>query len=191
MGELDTQCASAELAYTLLVLALSERDVHGVQGREQQRKIFLYIQAFLQHAAAVARMLWPTPAHGSNPEPDNGAAADVMITVRNERARALRDLLGADTAFLRDAGLFDYPQRFERDLDAWFIATASRPVVDMAIRPASAGDDRDSRVPIRLFDPISMTYRFLGQEFDLPAIAAVLGWIHRSVARWAAAQAGG
>jgi len=51
MGELDTQCANAELAYTAFVLALSERDASGSQGRAQQRKVFFYVHAFLSHAA--------------------------------------------------------------------------------------------------------------------------------------------
>jgi GT2 family glycosyltransferase len=185
MSELDTQCASAELAYTLLILALGERDGHGMQGRDQQRKIFLYIQSFLQHAAAVTRLLWPSPNHSAA---DHGTDIDLLNRVHSERPAVLRELLGAETTLLRESGLHDYPHLYEQKIDAWFIATASRPVADMTIHAGNDSGKRDAQVSIRHFDPISMTYTVFGQNFDLPAIAAVLGWIHLSAARWAASQ---
>jgi hypothetical protein len=190
MGELDTQCANAELAYMALVMALSERDPDGNQTREQQRKIFFHAHAFLVHAAMISRILWPAhEAPTMEMEPLGIEDEEALKALRKERGKRLRKALGNEVAMLKGLGLWEYLEGSDARIEAWAIRTSLDGAEDMAIGPADAS--RGAAITaIRHFDPITMTYTFLGTPFDLAAIAAVLSWTHRAVARWVSEQAG-
>lgn len=133
-------------------------------------------------------MLWPPPEPRGNDDGLDQGLVDAMEVVRKKRGKQLRKALGGEVKALKALGRSDFLRNYDDRIDAWSIATASERVVDMVIGPLADRDGQTSRRAMRQLDPIALTYVYLDQQFDLPAIAAVLSWTHRSVARWVADQ---
>lgn len=185
MGELDSRCALAEVAYTALVLELGAGGAASMADRDHQRKVFLYADAFLSHASHVATILW------SAARPDGLASShvdgqiDPIVTVRKERSRTLRKLLGDDTRLLKGLARANYVSGYLDRIEAWSRLAGCQDIPDMALGPLTGVDGDDDPVAIRQFDPVTLNYQFLDQRFDLPAIAATLILTHRAIAQWA------
>lgn len=184
MGELDTQCALAETAYTSLVLALGVAGNAAAKTREHQREVFLYAHAFLTHASLVATILWPTAGSGGGASPTDGRP-DPMTAMRKERGRSLRKLLGDDTRLLKALARAHYVRDYLDRLDAWSLAVGVQSTPDMAIGPMPGANADGGFGAVRQLDPVTLQYQFLDQRFELPAIAAALILTHRAIAEWA------
>jgi hypothetical protein len=189
MNELAYHCQGAEHAYTDLVMALSQRGRAGQRDLMQQRKAFLYVDAFLMQAALVARALWP-PADVRDAEIAivGGENAEIIAAIRQARGEQLRAALGSEVSLLENLTLWDYFAYQDARLEVWALTAQVEESAATEIRSLPASNDAIAPDVVRQLDPVAMTYTFLGEEFDLAAIAAILGWVQRAAIAWIDAQ---
>src|SRR3712207_5620619 len=95
--ELDTQGTWAEIAYTALVMALSERVAGDIERHTHEWRVFFYAQAFLTHAAVIATILRPpADVDQADIERFGEEAGEALKAMRKERGKRLRTLVGRD-----------------------------------------------------------------------------------------------
>jgi hypothetical protein len=123
---------------------------------------FREAQAFLSHAAAVSRILWP-------PGKSNAIAA--------ARGLHLRTVLTVDNAHsLRTRTLRDHLEHFDERLDRWSQETTHGAIIDLHIGPTSViGGEAVGRGDfLRVYEPNRKVFTFRGDEFDIQALVTGL-----------------
>lgn len=182
IGELTLHCLGAERAYTAMVMALSERRSDGTRSALQIQKIFVQIDAFLFHVAMLSQNLW---LEGGPQERERTEAGDkiagVLAALRSERGAQLREVLGPEVALLQDLGLWEYFVHRDARIEIWAMSNAGDGSAIVAMDVTQGLDVAEARPAVRQLDSISLSYCFCGEEFDLPAIAAVVSWLGRTL----------
>ena len=182
ISELSLHCLGAEHAYTAMVMAVSERRSDGTRSASQIQKIFVQIDAFLFHVAMISQNLWPG---GEPQEHERTEASDtiagVLAALRSERGAQLREALGPEVSLLQDLGLWEYFVHQDARIEIWAMSNAGDGSAIVAMDVTQSLDVAEARPAVRRLDPISLSYCFCGKEFDLPAIAAVVSWLGRTL----------
>lgn len=157
-----------EEAYLREILIQSEYGLLAVTStnelvREASPVLFFReAQAFLAHAAAISRILWP-------PGKNNATA--------QARGLHLRTVLGVDdTHALRARTLRDHLEHFDERLDRWSQETTHGAIIDLHIGPTSViGGPAVGRGDfLRVYEPERKVFTFRGDEFDMQALVTGL-----------------
>jgi hypothetical protein len=136
-------------------------------------KLFSSIHSFLTHTSNVSKLLWPPTGGG-----DKQGRKD-----RKERGKVLRRILGltGDNA-LKNRSLRDHLEHFDERMDTWRKSVGDAKKIkykDYVVAPASTLKERSQvenplgvSAEMRRFDPMSNTFTFRGEDFDLQKLEA-------------------
>ncbi len=156
--ELRQQCRFAQEAFHSLRLRLNELD---------QERVFLYVHAFLGHAALISRLLWP------------------MRSTSAERGETLRKELNvpADSA-LRMAGGREQIERFDEAYEDWLQALPGADYVDQNLMPTGTMAGSKADVFQRSLDPDTMMLHLRGQPIPMRKVSDAVRVLEGATQQW-------
>jgi hypothetical protein len=161
--ELASQCRGAVAAVERMNIVLRSGGL--------ALDFFHHAQAFVNHAGAVSRILWPPFIRDAA----RRAGAEA-------RAQHLRNVLTIIIPHpLEDRTLRNHLEHFDERLDEWATSTTSFNYVDLNIAPVGAISAGPPEQYFRQFDPTTNTLSFRGDSFDLQAIATAIESVGRAV----------
>lgn len=156
LGQVKQECEAALRAVSMINSALQD------PGRSD---VFIPLQAFVHHTAAVSRIFWPP------------GARDKHARQRSQRrGELLRQSIGIHSPHVIQARtLRDHLEHFDERLDDWAERSKRRNIVHRMVGPRQAigGDGIEDGDIIHHFDPAQKAYAFRGEHFDIQAL--VLG----------------
>lgn len=151
VSELLNQCQAA--------LAAVQRMDAAMQAAEA-RTFFQHAQAFVVHAAALSRLLWP-PRIRDQPRHD----------LAQRRGSHLRQQFQIGSGHpLEDRSLRNHVEHFDERLDDWASSSTSFSLLDLNIMPVNAVSGAVPTDNFRQYDPQTFTFYFRGDAFELPPI---------------------
>lgn len=156
--ELRQQCRFAQGAFQSLRLRLNELD---------QERVFLYVHAFLGHAAMISRLLWPARANSA------------------ERGELLRKELNvpAESA-LRMSGGREQIERFDEAYEDWLSTLPEADYVDQNLMPTGTMAGSKADVFQRSLDPDMMVFQLRGQPIPLRKVSDAIRVLDGAAQQW-------
>jgi len=156
LKEVVIQCENVEYAYEQL-------QVNIAIGEENNRKVFFYIQAFLNHSAIISKIIW-----GSADRKDLREFRQVRTSVIQE----IFQIKASSPIHLKF--MISNFENFDKNLDAW----ANDPntfnnLIDHDLGttyPMSTVSGSSAKRFFRNYDPETQEANFFGQYLDLGAI---------------------
>jgi len=158
MEELRQQARFGLLAFQQLKVSLNTPD---------SERVFLFVHAFLGHALAVARLLWPTRSGSS----ERGQCLRTELEVGENSALGLGELRGQ---------LENTDERYED----WLKRLDNRKYVDMNVMPAAALGGFKPDAFQRSLDPDTFKLELRGAACDLRHVADALGQMELAIQYW-------
>lgn len=150
---------------------VSVQQANAVLEAGPQPLFFRELHAFLSHAAAISRLLWPPR--------DRGRPAG--------RAEHLRQVLGiGDGHALERRNLRDHLEHFDERLDTWAQETSHGAVIDMNVGPVAlivGGPAVGAGDFIRNFDPQTKIFTFRGDAFNVQQLVDAVGSVRVAAAQ--------
>jgi hypothetical protein len=158
MEELRQQSRFALLAFQNLKGSLNAID---------SERIFLFVYAFLNHALAVSRLLWPIRAESQ----DRGRQLREQLKVEDSSPLALREI---------SQQLEKVDERYED----WLTGLENRNYVDMNVMPATAIGEFKQDAFQRSLDPDTFRLQLRGAVCDLRLVADSLRKLESNLQYW-------
>lgn len=156
--ELRQQVRFSLMAFQNLRAVLNEQDVE---------RAFFQVDAFLAHAAGVARLLWP-----ARPE----------SKPRGDRLR--QELKVAETSPLELPGVREQVERFDEAFEDWLLSLENRSYVDMNLMPVGTVQGFPKDVFQRSFDPQTFRLQLRGVACDLRKVSDELHKLDGAAQQW-------
>jgi hypothetical protein len=162
LDEIPIQCEFAMLA----VGVLNNQFDREMQSKPDRVIVFFALQAILNHAANVSKLIWGAPGKSAHQQ------------WRAERITALPSVLGLDnTSPLHSRDMRNNLEHFDDRLDIWANAAAGRGTpIDMKIGRVGGfhASDLPPEVYFRQYDHLQKIMRFFNEEIDMQALVTEL-----------------
>jgi hypothetical protein len=150
----------------------SAAEMNNLLKAEMSEPFFRETHAFLAHAAAASRILWP---------PGNKAPR------AKARAEELRSVLQiGDGHGLEKRALRNHLEHFDERLDQWAQDTLHGAFIDLCIGPVQtflAGPAVSRGDFLRVFEPDRKVFTFRGEEFDIQGLVVGIEEVMRAADR--------
>lgn len=195
--EVKLQCRFGLEAYNAMVQILERiNDVSRTPFDERIKtpldpdgnnvEIFFYSYSFLVHAAIVSKILWPGtkvfPKEKLTVGPDH---VEFLESTRAQRGPALRLALKIREGLaIADKSLRDDLEHYDERIEAWYLASPRRNIVDMNLMPRSAVQGIDQMDFRRNLDPSTMSFFIEGSDYEFQKMANELKDIYVNCAEW-------
>lgn len=158
MEQLRRQCRFSQFAFQNVKSSLNGLD---------PEKVFFYARAFLFHAQAISRFLWPD-------RPESSA--------RGERIRS--ELKITETSSLRMKGFRPQLEQEDERFEDWLGALENRNFVDMNLMPTAAISDFKPDSFQWSLDPDTFRFHLRGLPCELKPMAEEIRHLENAIQTW-------
>lgn len=148
--------------------------------------VFFFAYSFLVHAAIISKILWSgTKVHGKEKRAVGPEKVTELEQIRASRSETLRLELNIEgTWSIHSTDLRDDLEHYDERIEAWFVRSPRRNVVDLGVMSRSSIAGLDSQDFRRNLDPTTLSFFIEDTDYDLPTMMSEVNKIYETASTW-------